>query len=267
MKTNRGILIAGFALMVGPLCFADTVIGPTSTFYPSQSVFTPFNSTSCVTPDATCAAIFANSPGSHAYIALQGFNTALGTLDSVTLSFSGATNGDITITNSTGSTMAVNGTYGLSMYLLAPQTTIPTGGTYTASDASNAILSVSPTLASIGGGLGGTSPVTFNTGSTSTPAVGGYATTGVINVPSSLFTEFEGGTLYLPIFTLGTSNLSISAANSNYGIVSTSTQVAGLSVTYSYAAPTSATPEPTTMVLFGSALVGLGLLRKRVRQS
>jgi hypothetical protein len=29
----------------------------------------------------------------------------------------------------------------------------------------------------------------------------------------------------------------------------------------------SATPEPTTMVLFGSALVGLGLLRKRARQS
>jgi hypothetical protein len=38
-------------------------------------------------------------------------------------------------------------------------------------------------------------------------------------------------------------------------------------VTVAYDFTTSSgTPEPTTMVLFGSALVGLGLLRKRVRQ-
>lgn len=36
-------------------------------------------------------------------------------------------------------------------------------------------------------------------------------------------------------------------------------------ITYEYVIP-SGTPEPATMVLFGSALVGLGLLRKRVRQ-
>jgi len=39
-----------------------------------------------------------------------------------------------------------------------------------------------------------------------------------------------------------------------------------VTVTYDYSAvPISTTPEPTTMVLFGSALVGLGLLRKRAR--
>ena len=37
-----------------------------------------------------------------------------------------------------------------------------------------------------------------------------------------------------------------------------------LSVTYTYTAAT-ATPEPATMLLFGSALVGLSVLRKRVR--
>lgn len=37
-------------------------------------------------------------------------------------------------------------------------------------------------------------------------------------------------------------------------------------VTYNYTIP-SGTPEPATMVLFGSALVGLGLIRRRARQS
>jgi len=39
-------------------------------------------------------------------------------------------------------------------------------------------------------------------------------------------------------------------------------------VTYEYSTfSTSNTPEPTTMVLFGSALVGLGCIRKRIRKS
>ena len=39
---------------------------------------------------------------------------------------------------------------------------------------------------------------------------------------------------------------------------------ATIQVLYDYAIPSS-TPEPTTMVLFGSALVGLGVLRKRIK--
>jgi hypothetical protein len=40
-----------------------------------------------------------------------------------------------------------------------------------------------------------------------------------------------------------------------------------VAVTYDYTTfNTNGTPEPTTLVLFGSALVGLGLLRKRVRR-
>jgi hypothetical protein len=39
-----------------------------------------------------------------------------------------------------------------------------------------------------------------------------------------------------------------------------------VTVTYDYTEPSS-TPEPATLVLFGSALVGLGLIRKRVRNS
>ena len=41
--------------------------------------------------------------------------------------------------------------------------------------------------------------------------------------------------------------------------------VEAVSITYNYSAPVTGTPEPATMFLMGSALVGVGLLRKRIK--
>ena len=42
---------------------------------------------------------------------------------------------------------------------------------------------------------------------------------------------------------------------------------ANASITYYYAPPGTITPEPTTMALLGGALLGVGLLGKRLRKS
>jgi hypothetical protein len=52
----------------------------------------------------------------------------------------------------------------------------------------------------------------------------------------------------------------------NLTIVATTTYSAQAEVTYEYTVP-SGTPEPGTMVLLGSALVGLGVIRKRSRRA
>jgi hypothetical protein len=56
-----------------------------------------------------------------------------------------------------------------------------------------------------------------------------------------------------------------STPNVDLTVQGSATQTAEAEVTYEFTtSATSLTPEPTTMVLFGSALVGLGLLRRRV---
>jgi hypothetical protein len=54
--------------------------------------------------------------------------------------------------------------------------------------------------------------------------------------------------------------------NLNLTIVATTNYSAEAEVTYEYTVP-SGTPEPGTMVLLGSALVGLGVIRKRSRRA
>jgi hypothetical protein len=85
-----------------------------------------------------------------------------------------------------------------------------------------------------------------------------FITTGLSSVEAANLLNFYVSTL--------TSTDSSFSGSGN--ITSTFTTSVTESVTIAYDYTTSAvstTPEPTTMVLFGTALVGLGLLRKRVR--
>jgi hypothetical protein len=89
----------------------------------------------------------------------------------------------------------------------------------------------------------------------------GSAITSSISDPTSLAAVQSAWNVYLDT----ASNLTITSGAS--GNATYSDQVSGtVAVTYNYTEVTG-TPEPATMVLFGSALVGLGLLRKRVRNS
>jgi hypothetical protein len=68
-------------------------------------------------------------------------------------------------------------------------------------------------------------------------------------------------------FYLSTVTETVTALSSGNTSTSYNTSIAEqVTVSYDYhTVALSSTPEPTTMVLFGSALVGLGLLRKRIR--
>jgi hypothetical protein len=97
------------------------------------------------------------------------------------------------------------------------------------------------------------------------PATSAYTP---INTGLGTVTTTANNPLNFYFSTLTTVNSSLSG-----GSVTTSkaTSISELvSVVYDFTTSTTAsstTPEPTTMALFGSALVGLGLLRKRVRRS
>ena len=109
-----------------------------------------------------------------------------------------------------------------------------------------------------------TGSISFNSGESKNfapPVVTASDSSGVVNA-SSITPYDTTGT-----FTLGfttTTNQSFIGGGGN-GQDSQATQAfATIQVLYDYTVPSS-TPEPTTMVLFGSALVGLGVLRKRIK--
>jgi hypothetical protein len=83
---------------------------------------------------------------------------------------------------------------------------------------------------------------------------------------------------YLAYETVGASTISLTGTASTagtFGGSSYSGAFAGgtadvlVTVIYDYTAatPPSSTPEPATMALFGAGLVGVGLLRRRIKQS
>jgi hypothetical protein len=81
-------------------------------------------------------------------------------------------------------------------------------------------------------------------------------------VGSGLFSEFIGGTNAVDINVVG--NIGSYAGTAGTGTNFGGSAVVGALVTVEYDYTTvSSTPEPTTMLLFGSALVGLGVMRKR----
>jgi len=95
-----------------------------------------------------------------------------------------------------------------------------------------------------------------------TNGTGLQGVSGLILNGTSIGNYIGGGSFNLAGSTVGSST--ITGASSVIGGVSVVGRV-NAEVDYTYTVASS-TPEPTTMVLFGSALVGLGLLRKRVRQ-
>ena len=92
------------------------------------------------------------------------------------------------------------------------------------------------------------------------------STTSGVLTAASIAPYNTTGTFTLDFSTLTSETVSGGGGN----VVATETSQAGatFSVVYNYTAPTTTTPEPATMTLFGSALLGVGFFaRKRIKKA
>jgi hypothetical protein len=193
--------------------------------------------------------------------------------------------GSFTVTNPSSNTATALGSAHLDSYTSVALGSHNSPALTSAADPSNDLFYVGGTPANAGG-ADPTTPITNYSGSTLAP--GNSHTTTFSNRSNSVdlgdFYENGGGSLYTPI----TSNLSnvtssdpldfyistLTGVDTNItaGNVTTtnSTTVAeSMTVVYDFTSTYSAppTPEPATMAMMGGALIGLGLLGKRLRKS
>lgn len=234
-KTRRILTGVAFALSLAGLASADTIsfqtsIDPVATDVTNlQKAITPF---------------VAGTNGIALNAVLQSFTIYFNMTDAGTVkATNSSTSSSSTITATLNSTGYI--------YLFNPVPSIdpnnpPTddvfGGNGPAGSVTKKFFSVAPGAT--------TSAVAYSAASS--------ATSGVISDASSLASVQSPFNVYVSTLT----STLVGATNGN-GSASYSNQVSGVvGVTYNYYIP-STTPEPTTMALFGSALVGLGFIRKR----
>ncbi|MDP9054608.1 MAG: PEP-CTERM sorting domain-containing protein [Acidobacteriota bacterium] len=187
----------------------------------------------------------------------QGFNSGLGTLNSVELILNGTFQTTITITNlAEVGNLSLNGgvTTESDMTIQDPLNLLPDSNSNTGQDVSIFSTVYNPNNGIVGAGVTYTSGLltgSQSTDSTYTAAniLNEFTTSGPITFTASTFTTSN--------YTIGTGNYTISQA--------TKDALSG-QVIYNYtAASTASTPEPATMVLMVSALVGLGFFRSKSR--
>jgi hypothetical protein len=177
---------------------------------------------------------------------LAGFNTALGTLDSIQISISTTATAEVDVFNITGGPLPfTNATASVPVTVKGPDAT-----------------TTSVTL--VAGPIAGIA----NPGANMFPGIPGSGSSSIF-VPVADFATYEnpGGTpvSFMVSSVGGTYSGSGAAGQLFFGGLA----VAGgtTTVVYTYdTVVTTTTPEPTTMALFGSAFVGLGLIRRRIKQ-
>jgi hypothetical protein len=249
-------------------------------FYSTPQTVTSLNSTSCqgtttgspLGGDANCTLTdwmgsVNNNTLPYASISIAQFNVANATLNSISVDFMGAMESTYSLTNTTSTT--VNSYQSslvmeaLALNAVGPYTPLQTSGSGTPclvqeTDHGSTFCDtgVAPTIVTL-------APGTYAAGTIGPTTVDAYADSGSVTLGSTAG-WIGSGNVIVPVAAIVATNFN--GSGGNFTLSQTTDAVGELSVTYNYTLNPS-TPEPTTMVLFGSALIGLGVLRKRVRNS
>ena len=177
---------------------------------------------------------------------LSAFDPALGTLTSITFSISGQSSGTIAVTNNSSASSNYDVTINANLRFQDPS--------------NNILVSVLPFFEdpSFAVGAGATRSDSGTSGSSTNAATifsGFTPYVGTAHSPGTLAFSVRGSGSFGAD---GATPVSVTATTAGVGTDS---------VTYNFTAPSS-TPEPATITLFGSALVGLGFLaRKRSKKA
>jgi hypothetical protein len=175
---------------------------------------------------------------------LPGFDSALGTLDAITITLDASGSADVVVDNTTSSSQSfsdANATIPVSL-------TGPGGLTTTVS------LSAGP--------FSGTVPPTTTVTLPGSPG----SVTGTITVPSADFSLFEGMGLIVGMDVNAGSGTFSGTSSPGVFFGGSSTLGALTSISYSFSPASTTIPEPATVALFGGALLVMGsLLKKTLR--
>ncbi|MDE2333349.1 MAG: choice-of-anchor E domain-containing protein [Rhodospirillales bacterium] len=217
---------------------ADTIVNSSPAYSCAAGVCTQSFATGSQTLDWTSA------QNNRQIFNLNLFNPALGSLTAVTLSAPLTIAGPLSYTNM-GPTTTVDISSGSAL-------TLTTNGMNAALDTALATLAIDPTISL---------NVVIDSGETVFAGGLGATGSGTVSGPLSAFTG--PGSVSIDASTLTFD--SVSGGGGNISVDPSFKGAAVLTVTYDYSVPPSNVPEPLTGAILGSAVVLLGMVRRRTR--